>query len=131
MNNIVSKNITTLPSEICDIIYQYYKPQYLNDIENPFNKYCLCRMEYAEYLVRYNNKPKRIHKPTKRFSFGRYILHFDLERSCILPQNICGRWCDLKDKYYRKDLIKVCKKNDIDVKKREHTKTLIKKLMKL
>lgn len=31
--NIVSKNITTLPSEICNIIYEYYKLPFLDEIK--------------------------------------------------------------------------------------------------
>ena len=145
MLNIMRKTITTLPSEICDIIYQYYKPQYLIDIENPFNKYCLCSSTRVEYIVRYNARPKRVHKPTKRFNFDIYHLQFDNTRRSILPQQrlyvssqvdgyyyICKyAWYDLKYKGYREELIELCNIYCIEIKPREHTKKIINKLLKL
>ena len=48
--NIVSKTFTTLPADICNIIYQYYKPQYLVDIEN-IDKYSLLKNWFNSYGV--------------------------------------------------------------------------------
>jgi len=135
--NIVSKNITTLPSEVCDIIYQYYKPQYVIDIENPFNKYCLKRW----YMRRANHLPCRT--LTKKFNYDTYTIPLDNKRRTILPQYIlhpeCNgyegwyrlKWYDLKHKHYRNKLIDRCNENGIEVRPKEHTKRLIKKLLKL
>jgi len=155
MINIVSKNITTLPSEICDIIYQYHKPQYLIDIENPFNKYRLLK-SYWRLKMRNSYDMSRnltIHSyidndklklyQTKRFNNDKYHLQFDNRRPSILPQYALRPecqgydfrckyvWYDLKNKDYRARLIGVCNTNDIEFRPREHTKSLIKKLMKL
>jgi len=141
--NIVGKNITTLPIEICDIIYQYYKPQYIIDIENPFTKYCLKKWYlYGEpYSVRTLQ--------TKKFNYDTYHIPLDNKRRTILPQSIIThsnfsyqeyncyegwyrlKWYDLKDKNYRKKLIDRCNENGIEVRPKEHTKRLIKKLLKL
>ena len=38
MTNLVAKTITTLPEEVCNIIYEYYKPHTLFVGENKFYK---------------------------------------------------------------------------------------------
>ena len=140
MNNIVSKNITTLPSDICDIIYEYYKLPFLDDIKNPFNKYCLCKSYMRD--IGYKGWKNREYTPTKRFNRDTYHLNFDNDRYSIVPQLLneirtsdrgwyVYEWYNFKHKPYREFLIKRCKENRIELKPREHTKTLIKKLMKL
>jgi len=153
MLNIVSKNITTLPSEICDIIYQYYKLPYLDDIVNPFTKYRLLTPYWREKTMtacrettkrfNYDKYDFKLYQ-TKRFNNHKYHLQFDNELPDILPRYAiktkydCSygytckyMWRDLKDKRYRENLIQICDENRIELKPREYTKTMIKKLMKL
>ena len=128
--NIVTKTFTNLPDEVCNIIYEYYKLPFLDEIQNPFNKYCLVRERSTISIL----SPKKKNPPlTKKFNYNNYTLHFDLERRSIIPQQlICDRWYpDLKSFTYRNLLKKKCRDNGIEFKDRTPTKTLIKRLMKL
>ena len=156
--NIVTKTLTTLPEEVCNIIYEYYKLPFLDEIQNPFNKYCLVKSYWRLKMSGRLSNARRgnlsikaylcspdefIFYQTKRFNNDKYHLPFDNKRRSILPQYVvypeCSgydgwyslKWYNLKHKSYREQLIHLCYINGIEFKDRTPTKCLMKKLMKI
>jgi len=149
--NIVTKTITTLPEDVCNIIYEYYKLPYADEIQNPFNK-----DQLYDSLRRYiPNGEKR--KTTKFYNDSIIIIDYsiihDWKRKTIFGEQIINlernvkrihyngffndylengflNVCDphLKDRDYLKN---ICDMNGIEYKKGTQRKALIKKLMKL
>ena len=156
--NFVSKTFTTLPAEICNIIYQYYKPQYIVDIEN-IDKHSLLKNWFdgeeddtVNYLANmfdgYDDAPDGHHpyfeilrKPCNE---PQYILYYYyVERSiqyCRTEDGECSyensfiylRQSVLCSDFHTRDDIKTwCQQNGIKSSRKVPRKTMIKKLMKL
>jgi len=141
--NIVTKTIITLPEDVCNIIYEYYKLPFVDEIQNPFHKYLLYK-----YLHHANNKKEKTnssnfekkfihhHDCIRKTIFGEQWVNYTSETETydyehLYLQGIYGSHrCDphLKDRDYLK---KICDMNGIQYKKGTQRKTLIKKLMKL
>lgn len=141
MKTEIQKALTNLPVEICDIIYEYSKLPFLNEIQNPFNKYNLKKLPWYKY----NDEIINHFVSWRGNLLNQYVLPQDMIRVTILgdqhvvnENKLSGNRCV---RYYndsriafslnRDRLKKLCKENGIEFKDRTPTKTLIKKLMKL
>ena len=127
--NIVAKNIPTLPVEVCDIIYEYHKLPFLDEIQNPFNKYVLKHPDWEAMGFWHRERSMFNTKLT-------YKLKTDLYRVTIIgddiyiPNNKCIMYNNCRS--LSRDILKArCRMNGIEFKERTPTKTLYKKLMKL
>ena len=129
--NIVTKTITSLPEEVCNIIYEYYKLPFLDEIQNPFNKYTLkhCwtsdKFIVAGMHVQYYNHFYNYPRNNLEISGAAYL--FEKFRA-YNGKNLLLFVLFLQD---REILKKSCRTNGIEFKERTPTKNLIKKLMKL
>jgi len=127
MNKIIQQLLPTVPTDVCNIIYQYYKPPFLKQIKET-NKFRLINRIY--YI-----RGKLIEgKLSKKFHYTKYILHQDEFRYTILGSQrytLTDYGCYF-DNYFNRDKLKQkCRYNGIEFKDRTPTKNLIKKLMKL
>ena len=121
MNKIIQQLFPTVPTDVCNIIYQYYKPQYLEFIHS------LSRCELKHVLGGCNRVD--IRKDT-------YIFHKDYFRYTIFGTQFYtltdyGCYFDNFCIDNRDNLKKRCTDNGIEFKDRTPSKCLIKKLMKL
>ena len=123
-----------LPDEICSIIYDYYKPPFLDEIQNPFNKYnllrndCLIRKKLPQGL---DNCELRKQFLTKAFYYPNEYIVGDIQSQLLY--SLWGRsYMAFGVREYDRDhLKKCCKINNIEYKERTQSKTLIRKLMKI
>jgi hypothetical protein len=148
--NIVTKTLTTLPEEVCNIIYEYYKLPFLDEIQNPFNKYKLKSNSF--FIDRNTNKfcEPRIHPDprirTKTYYFSKdYETEHDKYRRTIFGKQrkftnsvkeFAGYlkmwWQDPDQKHNARIWLKhLCRENGIEITDRTQSKTLIKRLMKV
>jgi len=119
MNKVIEELFPTVPNDVCDIIYQYYKPQYL-DFINSLNRFELKRVLGGCNRVAFNNDIYIFHKDYFRYTIlGTQMFHMSEKRVAF------------DDYYNRDDLKQKCRDNGIEFKDRTPTKNLIKKLMKL
>ncbi len=127
MNKVIEELFPTLPTDVCNIIYQYNKPQYL-DFINSLNRFELNEIAGICGWTRL------------AFTKDTYILHRDNFRynilgsqrwRCLLAFKLHEKHVAFDDYYNRDDLKQKCRDNGIEFKDRTPTKNLIKKLMKL
>ena len=134
--NIVTKTFTNLPDEVCNIIYEYYKLPFIDEIQNPFNIYTLK-----------SDCPFLIERNLNRFCYddlpiNNYKLDHDKLRTTIFGKQP-SVYSQYHNEFYfpvvystikstsRFNLKKLCRENGIEITDRTQTKTLIKRLMKL
>jgi len=145
--NIVTKTFTNLPDEVCNIIYEYYKPPaFIDEIQNPFNKYKL--KSHCQFFIdrNINRFCEQQHYPTKTYYFYKdYEIEHDKHRKTIFGdqrkftnsvKEFAGYhemwWQEPDQKHNSRIWLKhLCRENGIQITDRTQTKTLIKRLMKL
>jgi len=73
--NIVTKTLTTLPEEVCNIIYEYYKLPFLAELKKCWkNKEEACYRLIRYHKVRHGRYQYWTEDGTPRF--GSYLIHF-------------------------------------------------------
>ena len=103
--NIVSKTFTTLPAEICNIIYQYYKLPFADELKVKMRCYLLGSIRVGRRMM-------------QRWEW------VDHKRSRIDHRNLWGG-------SYRGHVIVLMKKNNLSICEEMETRTMIKQLIKL
>ena len=118
---VINESLPILPSEVIDIIYDYYKPQYVDKI-SPVNKFLLKHVKGGCNRVAHHLKIYMLHK-----DYFRYTI-YGAQSYTLTPY---GCYFDSYCMNNRDNLKKLCRENGIEFKDRTPTKNLIKKLMKL
>tara|TARA_R110002050_G_C8752055_1_gene498958 strand:+ start:334 stop:798 length:465 start_codon:yes stop_codon:yes gene_type:complete len=154
MNKVIQQLFPTVPIEVCDIIYQYYKLPFYEEIQNPFNKYNLHYWVYrgtdnlTNGFYHHSNlfycAPIWVSSPGDGgvdlwyrsvddigdYVFKEYIIYRDNLPSPLLDKLYPHQYCN-NHRLHRHILKFDCRENGIEYKERTPTKILIKKLIKL